>query len=88
MAFLVQLGSRTTLVDVGGIPNQEIMWLKFNMPGCGCKCSFKATLVGAFEKVDVYETKKDVMDFVKLFLLGKEYTVNFCTVCGRSLPKI
>lgn len=88
MAFLVNVGKRTTLVDVGGQPGRPVMWLKFNMPGCGCPCNFRALLVDNFDRVETREAKQDVIDFVKLFLLGHEYPVNFCAQCGRRLPKL
>jgi|WetSurSiteA1Bulk_404760.scaffolds.fasta_scaffold152295_2 hypothetical protein len=86
-AFLVNLGSRTTLVDVGGVPGRPNLWIKFNMPGCGCECQFRARLVDNFERVDTNEAKKDVKDFMKVFLYGDKYSVNFCGQCGRRLPK-
>ena len=88
MAFLVNLGKRTTLVDVGGLPGKPLLWIKFNMPGCGCRCNFKANLFEDFDQIDGKEAKEDIHSFMKLFLLGDQYSVNFCSQCGRKLPKL
>lgn len=85
--LLIPFGGRSTLVDIGGLPGVPMLRLKFNMPGCGCEYNFKAYLYEPFDEAEEELVKTDVKDFLKLFLFGDKYSVNYCSHCGKKLPK-
>jgi len=88
-SFLIEMGDRTTAVELSVFPSLSEFKFRFFMPGCGCEDSFIAQMDSSFAETDWDLIKEDVVSYVKQNILQiNGLRINFCKYCGKKLPEI